>query len=281
MRAVVAIVFACLVSGCAAGIPGTGVPSSDTTFSRAARVSESLVTCNEATHAAVHAVRTMGYTVTDVKRATAEEPGLVVGARELGFAAANPVSGGQETMKVRVTCSDAGSSFEAVSDEGGLGQLNFPTRFASVIKKEVATKAVRQTRPAEEARGLIVTMEPVRSGDALSAFGEDLPGGGVTPIKVEINNRSDRRYAFEGERVTLVTTQGKREKSMSPAAAAAKAGGGDLVAKLRDQAIVEGEIAPGESRHGYMYFPASTYRSARVVLTDIESEEPEGFSIGF
>jgi hypothetical protein len=271
--------------GCAAGgIPGSGVPSSDTTFSRAARVSESMVTCAEATHSAVQAVRTMGYTVTDVKRATAGEPGIVVGVRELGFAAANPVAAGKYTMKVRVTCSDAGSSFEAVSDEGGLSQLSFPSRFSSVVKKEISTKAVRQTRPAEEARGLIVTMEPARPAESIGVFGVDLPGAGVTPVKVEINNRSDRRYTFEGSRVTLVTTQGKREKALAPSAAASKAAQGGLeklTDTLREKAITEGEIAAGAARSGYLYFRASTYRRARVVLIDIESEEPEGFSIGF
>lgn len=226
----------------------------------------------------------MGYTVTDVKRATAGEPGLVVGVRELGFAAADPVAAGQNTMKVRVTCSDAGSSFEAISDEGGLSQLSFPSRFSSVVDKEISTKTVRQTRPAEEARGLIVKMEPARPTDSIQVFGVDLPSAGVTPVKVEINNRSDRRYTFEGKRVTLVTTQGKREKALAPAAAASKAAQGGLdglTEKLRDKAIAEGEVTAGAARSGYLYFRASTYRRARVVLTDIESEEPEGFSIGF
>ncbi len=284
MKTAVLMAITCIVSGCAAGgIPGSGVPSSDTTFSRAARVSEPMVSCTEATHSAIQAVRTMGYTVTEVKRASAEEPGLVIGVQELGFSAANPVAAGQNTMKVRVTCSDSGASFEAVSDEGGLAQLSFGSRFASVVKKDIATKKIRQTRPAEEARGLIVTVEPVRPGDAVEVFGEDLPGMGVTAIKVDISNRSDRRYSFEGDRVTLVTTQGKREKAMSPDAAASKTGqaSGGLDGKLRAKAIAEGEIAAGESRSGYLYFRASTYRSARVVLTDIESDEPEGFSIGF
>ena len=283
MKALIAIILTALFVGCAAGgIPGSGVPSSDTTFARAAVVSEPMLTCTEATHAAVNAVRTMGYTVSDVKRASAEEPGLVIGVRELGYAAANPVSSGQETMKVRVTCSDAGSSFEAVSDEGGLAQLNFSSRFSSVVKKEVATKAVRLTRPAEEARGLIVTMEPTRPSDALAIFGDDLSVGGVTPVKIAINNRSDRRYSFSAEQVTLVTTQGKREKAISADTVASKAGStAELATKLRKQTIAEGEIAPGESRSGYLYFRASTYRNARVTLTDIESEEPEGFSIGF
>jgi hypothetical protein len=284
MRRAVLAAFMFVVAGCTAGgIPGSGVPSSDTTFSGATRVSEPMVTCTEATHSAIQAVRTMGYTVTEVKRASAEEPGLVVGTRELGFAAANPVSAGHNTMKVRVTCTDSGSSFEAVSDEGGLAQLNFGSRFASTVKKDIATKKVRQTRPAEEARGLIVNMQPVRPSDALEVFGEDLPGIGVTAVKVEIHNRSDRRYGFESDRVTLVTTQGKREKPISPDAAASKTGqgGSGLGDKLRDGAIAEGEIAAGESRTGYLYFRASTYRNARVTLVDIESEEPEGFSIGF
>lgn len=282
MRVSTAICFGVFFTGCAAGgIPGSGVPSSDTTFERAARVSEPMLTCTEATNSAIQAVRRMGYTVTEVKRATPEQAGLVVGTQELGFEAANPVSGGHNTMKVRVTCSDSGSSFEAVTDEGGLSSLNFPGRFAAVVKKEVSTKKVRSTPPAEAARGLIVTMEPARPSAALAVFGADLPGAGVTPVRIDINNRSDRRYSFAGDRVTLVTTQGKREKPITPDAAAKLAGSGELAAKLRDKAIAEGEIAAGATRSGYLYFPASTYRGARVTLTDIESEEPEGFSIGF
>jgi hypothetical protein len=240
-----------------------------------------MVTCAEATKSAVDAVRRLGYTVTDVKRATAEEPGLIVGVRELGFTAANPVPGGQNTIKVRVTCSDAGSSFEAVSDEGGLAQLNFPSRFSSVVKKEVSTKRQRHTHPAEAARGLVLMMEPKRSAEAMAEFGVDLPAAGVTPVRLEIHNRSERSYAFDSGRVTLVTTQGKREKAMSAAAVAAKVAGGEVATRLRERAIAEGEIAPGASRSGYLFFRASTYRRARVVLTDIESDEPEGFSIAF
>ena len=40
-------------------------------------------------------------------------------------------------------------------------------------------------------------------------------------------------------------------------------------------------IGAGATRGGYLYFRATTYRNARVTLIDIESEEPEGFSIGF
>jgi hypothetical protein len=242
-----------------------------------------MLTCAEATNAAVQTVRTMGYTIKEVKRASADAPGLVIGEREKGFAAANPVSGGHDTMKVRVTCSDSGSSFEAVSDEGGLAQLNFPTRFSSTIKKEVSTKTVRLTKPAEEARGLIVKVQPVRPAESMGAFGIDLPGAGVTPVQVEINNRSDRRYSLEWDRVTLVTTQGKREKALTPEEAARAASGGTsgLGAQLREKALVEGEVGAGEVRDGYMYFRASTYRRARVVLIDVESGEPEGVSIGF
>ena len=270
-----------LLAGCSTGVPGSGAPSSDTTFSRAARVSEPMLSCAEATNSAIQAVRTMGYTVTEVKRASPEQPGLVIGTRELGFAAADPVSHGHNTMQVRVTCSDSGSSFEAVSDEEGLSSFNFPSRFSSIVKKDVSTKKVRTTRPAEEARGLIVNMEPARADAAVSAFGADLPGAGVIPVRIDINNRSDRRYDFAQDQVTMVTTQGKREKPLSPEAAAKLAGSAELAAKMREKAVAEGEIAPGATRGGYLYFRASTYGSARVMLMDIESEEPEGFSISF
>lgn len=270
-----------LLAGCSTGALGPGAPSGDATFSRAARVSEPMLSCSEATNSAIQAVRTMGYTVTEVKRATPEQPGLVVGTKEMGFAAADPVSRGHNTMQVRVTCSDSGSSFEAVSDEEGLSSFSFSSRFSSIVKKDITTKKVRTTPPAEEPRGLIVNMEPARSDAAVSAFGADLPGAGITPVRIDINNRSDRRYDFANDQVTLVTTQGKREKPLSLEAAAKLAGSAEIAAKMREKAVAEGEIAPGAKRGGYLYFRASTYGSARVMLMDIESEEPEGFSIGF
>lgn len=282
-RILTLLVLLAAPSGCVAprGVAGPALPASDGTFARAARVTEPMLTCTEAMHAAVDAVRRMGYTVTQVERATAEQAGMVIGVRDLGFAAGNPVSGGQSTVKVRVSCSDAGSSFEAVSDEGGLGQLSFGSRFSSVVRKEVASKKTQRSRPPEEARGLVLTVQPQRSAESMAAFGVDLPAAGVTPVKVEIDNRSDRRYAFDASRVVLVTTQGKREKAMSAQAVAGKVGGAEVAARLVGAALVQAEVGPGAKASGYLFFPASSYRNARVILKDIDSDEPEGFSISF
>jgi hypothetical protein len=50
---------------------------------------------------------------------------------------------------------------------------------------------------------------------------------------------------------------------------------------LRPQTIADADLLPGGTLTGYLYFNASTYRRARVVLTDLDDGEPEGFSIEF
>ena len=99
-----------------------------------------------------------------------------------------------------------------------------------------------------------MAVEALRSSDARSGRGFDLPADGVTRVRLTIDNRTDRTYAFAGTRVRLESQEGARAKPLTDAETVIK---------------------------GFLYFPASAYRRATVVLIDQETEEEEGFSVEF
>lgn len=290
LRVLWLVALATTISGCAtapAPAPTVGenpVPK-EPAYGRVTKVSEPMLTCSEATRAARDAVVYLGYTISSVEAAKPDKPGIVLGQRDSGWAAAAPEAGTLYTLKVTIRCSDAGSEIEAATDEGLATQLRFPSRFAAAIKQQAETKPRQVAGHDEQPQGLIINVEPLRSAAARRELGEDLPAAGVTPVRFEIINRSQRRYRFRRDDVELVATQGGREAPLSAAAAAARlalpAGSTALQSMLAEKQIQDGEIKPAATLRGFLYFKAAAYKKARVELLDIEADESEGFSVEF
>jgi hypothetical protein len=278
-----AALLVALATGCTTSAGGAkpGTPW----FVRPAHVSEPMLTCAQATRAAREALARMGYAIGAVEAARPGVPGKVVGKVDSGWAPANVDSGDVHQVVVTIQCSDRGSEFDAVTDEGFATQLTFSQRFSEALKENADRKVVQPRLSDEPPPGLELMVEPLRGPASESAFGLDLPGAGVTPVKVAIVNRSPRRYRFRRSGVKLVTEEGTRAKPLTPAAAAQRAvkGGnpGEAAVLLQQKTIADAEIPPGGSLSGYLYFDAAAYRRARVVLTDVASDEPEGFSVEF
>jgi len=276
--------LALLPAGCTTTAGKNGQPGTSW-YTRPAHVSEPMLTCNQATRAAREALVRMGYSVDSVVAAKPGVPGKVIGKVDSAWTYANSESSDIHRVAVTIQCSDRGSDFEAVTDEGFTTQLTFGQRFTKALRENVDRKVIQPRLSDEPAPGLDLRMEPLRSGASQSALGIDLPSSGVTPVKVTIANRSPRRYLFNQSKVRLVTEEGTRQTPLSPAAAAQRvvtSGDASKTAeRLRKKMIADGEIAPGGSLSGYLYFSAAAYRRARVILTDVASDEPEGFSVEF
>jgi hypothetical protein len=273
-----ALLFA--VAGCAATTPGQPpAPASGT------RVSESMLTCSEATRAARQALMRLGYSITRVTPAKAGAPGTVVATRDTGWSPASPEPGTVHTATVTITCSDSGAEFIAGTDEGFIERMSFPQRFTAAVQAAVGRKTAQPKATNEEPRGLLVSVEPQRGTAAQHEFGADLPAAGITPVKIEIKNRSDRRYDFKSSDVELLTEEGSHVEPLSLADAVACLGSSPDAAAARQRMsqkeLQDRDIPPGLSLDGYLYFKAAAYRRARVVLTDVESDEAEGFSVEF
>jgi hypothetical protein len=235
--------------------------------------------CSEAARVARGALVRLGYAAELVEAPKPGAPGKVVGHKNSGWSTALPEPGTEYTATVTITCSNQGAEFEALADEPIPAALTFKTDFAAAIQ-QVAERRIARPRLAERPEaGLVISVEPLRGSDASAEFGADLTASGITPVRLRIDNRSDRAYGFAGERVQLVTQEGERTEPLPDERVAALTG--SLQSTVRKKRIADGEIAPQAVVSGFLYFPVSAYSRATLVLIDQQTDEEEGFSVEF
>jgi len=238
------------------------------------------MSCGQAMDVARAALTRMGYTIAETEPAKPGTPGKVVGRRNSGWAAATPESGREYTVVVRINCSDQGADFEAVTDESLGATLTFRQKFTEEIEA-MGQRRVEAPRLSEAPKqGLSIAIEPQRSRDAQKEFGADLPAVGITPVLVKIENRTERTYGFERDKVQMVTQEGERVRPL-PLSRVAKTLETSVQRSLREKLIAEKDVAPGGTLKGFLYFPVSAYRRATVIVTDRAADEAEGFSVEF
>ncbi len=234
--------------------------------------------CSEGERVARAALLRLGYDGGVVTPAQPGTPGTVVGHKAGGYDYVTNAATRQYTATVTVTCSNAGATLDAVTDEPLPGSLTFKSDFASTVEAVAARRVTRPQLASRPETGMVIAIEPLRSGDARSALGTDLPAAGVTPVRLTIDNRTDRTYAFAGKRVRLESQEGERAAPLTDADLATHAA---AVPAVKEQMIADAVIAPHGIIKGFLYFPASAYRRATVVLIDQETDEEEGFSVEF
>jgi hypothetical protein len=237
------------------------------------------MSCSEAARVASATLLRLGFSPELVDAPQPGAPGKVVGHKNSGWSAGTPEPGTEYTATVTVKCSNQGAEFEAETDEPIPASLTFKTDFRSTIEKVASRRVTRPRLNDEPEAGLLIAVEPLRGGDVSGEFGSALNAAGITPVRVKIDNHTDRTYAFAAARVQLVTQEGER---MDPLAAERTAQlSASLQSTLRQKQIPDGEILPKGTATGYLYFPASAYRRATLVLIDQATDEEEGFSVEF
>ena len=274
--------IALALSGCTArqeaGSKGAS-PTGNGGFT-AARTTQRGMPCAQAARVARAALLRLGYTIAQTVRPKPGNPGSVVGHKNSGWSARSPEPGDQYTARVSITCSNQGAEFEGVTDEPWTARLFFRRDFSRAISTVAAQRVSPPRIKHTPERGLLISVEPLRSGDATSEFGADLTASGITPVRLRITNRTDRTYIFHPAKVQLVTQEGARMAAL-PMAKVVPAVGTELQGVLRDKQIGDGNVPPDAVLSGFLYFPASAYRRAKLVLIDQASEEAEGFSVDF
>lgn len=255
-----------------------------------ARFEEPMLACGDAMRAARAAVIRIGYTVKKITPAHDGNPGTITAHRYSGWAAATPEAEGISSMTVAVHCTDAGAQFDMTASQESLG---FSREFNTTLTREIEKlsrqesrrpRTAAQRKEAQEQKGLILAVVAERSRRAVAVFGSDLPAAGITPVHIHITNRSTRHYSLDPSQVRLISTQGSREEPLEITTVTKQVSAGDegeLHTALQQQLLPAQQLAPGDEITGYLYFPAAAYRAARVILTDTESEEPEGFQVEF
>jgi hypothetical protein len=236
--------------------------------------------CSEAARVARGALLRLGYDGDVVTAANPGTPGKVVGYKAGGYDYVTNAATKTYTATVTLTCSNAGATLDAVTDEPLPGSLTFKGDFANMADAVAARRIQRPQLASRPPTGMVITIEPLRGSEARSALGVDLPADGITPVRLTIDNRTDRTYAFAARRVRLESQEGERTAPLTAAEVGKRAGDAGQQA-ASEHAIADAVIAPHAVIKGFLYAPASAYRRATVVLIDQETEEEEGFSVEF
>lgn len=235
--------------------------------------------CTEATRAARGALLRLGYESEVVTAPQAGAPGTVVGHKAGGYDYVTHAATRQYTATVTITCSNAGATLEAVTDEPLPGSLTFKGDFARMAEAVAARRIQRPRLASQPETGMVISVEPLRGSEARNALG-DLRADGITPVRIRLDNHSERTYAFSSTRVRLESQEGGRVTPLSDGEVAAR-GGGAGQAVVDEKRIRDATLAPNAVVTGFLYFPAAAYRRATIVLIDLETEEDEGFSVEF
>ncbi len=237
------------------------------------------MTCQQANRVARAVVSRLGYEVVHAEAAEVGKKGVVVG-RRARWAGAEATGEGEYSLTVNVTCTAEGAGFEGLARESVGRGLAFRRQFQEALAAAASTRVARPQSDTAPRRGLFVIVEPQRSSEALGEFGFDLPAHGVMPVRVRIENRTARAYVYQQAQLQLVAQDGRRVSSL-PLGEAARAVSAEVRARMAERLLAEGEIAAGEIREGFAFFPAAAYRRAKLTLFDRESGEPEGLAIDF
>jgi hypothetical protein len=258
-----------LVAGCSAGV---GLSHSRATMPG--------MPCTEAERVARAALLRLGFDGDVVAPAQPGTPGRVVGHKAGGYDYVTNAATRQYTATVEITCSNAGATLAATTDEPLPALLTFKADFANAADAAAARRVQRPRLASRPETGVVIGIEPLRGSAARSEFGVDLAAAGVTPVRLTIDNRTERTYVFATARVRLESQEGERAAPLADEEVTRRAGAGAGEA-LAARRIADAVIGPRGTLSGFLYFPASAYRRATVVLIDQETEEEEGFSVQF
>ena len=256
------------------------------------------LTCARANDYSYRTLRSMGFAISAFEPAAVGHPGTIHGSRQ---------ERGVQNVTVTITCrSDATADINASEDGRLLGQIDFKRGFYMAFTGVAAQTAVTEAAAREEAqrpleqkktKGLRVLLQPVAGQGAKLDFALDLAADGILPVRVTINNASERSYSLDPDDVALIQRDGTRvhplpidevvervaaaEHAKSDGTAAAHTDSAAIAQRLRDRLLQTRAISANQQLSGYLYFPLGTYTEGRVTLADKESEEAEGFVVEF
>ena len=259
------------------------------------------LSCDDANRTAYDTLRAMGFQITTFDPATPGHEGTLKGTTTEGSTA-----GADRSATVTIECTPTGATVIASEDGKWLRQLDFKHAYYLGFTSQLAMAKAQRERAAKLAAGelpasqqrndLQVLVEPVGGLGAKLDFDLDLAAAGVLPVRINIKNPSDRTYRLGLDEIRLTRSDRERVASISPEQAAERivsAHGADkdgslttlsqqaVAERLRAKLLTANTLGPHAEVKGYLYFPLGDYTRARVVLTEQESDESEGFVVEF
>ena len=245
-------------------------------------ITDTGLSCEQAQHLAYRTVERMGYRVTSATRATPGKTGAIQARQRR--------SGQTALVRVTVECQPRG----VVVDAASLSTLDVasPTPHPLVTDyHEREAPRLTQNRPPPTTyfrrafyslfHGLAdnvkrygpegqvyIHIRPLPPMEAELLFGVHTPD--IFIVAVEVANRTQQTYVFDTEQVHLLSAGGNTVRALTEKDAAS------LPPPMVSQAL-----AAHVATHGYLYYPAGEYLSVQGTLTEVQSQERQGFQIEF
>jgi hypothetical protein len=222
--------------------------------------------CDRANRVAHKTLVAMGYTVTELVPATAVRAGAIAGTKA-------GADGRLHTGRVVIDCSARGAVLRPVEDSL-VPDYEFSRAFGYSFKTLVQRPDVETPWKAV---GLQVLVQRVDEFAARLDLGDVATVGGAVPVRVTVRNSTDRAVRLDPARLSLVDAGGTSHEPLAGPALAAALASNVAGEKVRADLFGPRPIPAGETRTGFLVYPAGQYREARVSIEDVETEESEGF----
>jgi hypothetical protein len=223
--------------------------------------------CGRATRVAYRTMVALGYTVTDLSEASPERAGFVAGTK-------TGPDGVAHAGRVVIRCSASGADLQPVEEGLVPDNYEFSRAFDYSFKSLVQRPDVET--PWKNV-GLEVLVEALDSMRARLDLGGVPTVGDAIAVRVTIRNNTDRKVRLDAARLSLVASGGDAREPLAGAALAAAIAPGAAGDRVRAELFGPRPVAGGETRTGFLVYPAGRYREARVAIEDVETEETEGF----
>ncbi len=247
-----AVVLAVAVAGCVAA-------------SRYAVVRPGL-DCDRATRTAYRALRELGYRVTELIPPEGERPGVIRGEQRTP-------EGTVRRGAVRIACSGAGVELQPIEDTP-LSDFSFSRGFDYSFTNLLQLPDVAAPRAAG---GLEVQVHALERVEARLDLGGVPTQGDAVAMRIVVRNGTDRAVTVDPADVDVVAADGASAAPLAGAALDAALAAGPAGERVRAALLHKQRVAPHTTVSGFLVFPPGTYREARLALTDVETDETEGF----
>ena len=245
-------------------------------------ITDTDLSCEQAQQLAYRTVERMGYRVTSATRATPGETGAIQARQRR--------SGQTALVQVTIQCQPQG----VVVDAASLSTLDVasdnPHPLVTDYHEQEAPRLTENRPPpttyfrrafyslfhglADNAKRygpegqVYVDIRPLPPMEAELLFGVHTPA--IFIVAVEVANRTQQTYVFDTEHVQLLSARGSTVRALAEKDAAS------LPPPMVSQAL-----AAHVTTQGYLYYPAGEYLRVQGYLTEVQSQEREGFQIEF
>ena len=221
--------------------------------------------CDRATRVTYRTMNQLGYKVTDLVPATPARPGLVVGTK--------PGTDGVITARVRIQCDARGAVLQPL-EEDLIPTYDFSRSFDYSFKSLVQRPDVEVPIAA---KGLQVLVHAIGVHEAVLDLGGAATVGDAVPVRITVRNNTDRAVSIDPAEVELVTSAGSRATPLTGAALSSALVAGAAGDKVRAEKLEKKRVSPNSVMTGFLVYPPGVYREAQLSITDVETEESEGF----